>query len=58
MRVPVAHLVGEEGDGMTFAREWFRFERMMIGARCCGAAERLIEEVTSFAEQRMIGGKN
>jgi alkylation response protein AidB-like acyl-CoA dehydrogenase len=57
VRVPLAHLVGEEGDGMTFAREWFRFERMMIGARCCGAAERLIEEMTSFAEQRMIGGK-
>ena len=42
---------------MTFAHEWFRFERMMIGARCCGAADRLIEEVTSFAEQRMIGGE-
>ena len=57
VRVPVSHLIGEEGDGMTFAHEWFRFERMMIAARCCGAADRLIEEVTSFAEQRIIGGE-
>jgi alkylation response protein AidB-like acyl-CoA dehydrogenase len=42
---------------MTFAREWFRFERLMIAARCCGAAERLIEETTMFAEQRRIGDK-
>jgi acyl-CoA dehydrogenase len=56
VRVPASHLVGQEGDGMGFAHEWFRFERMMIAARCCGAADRLIEEVTSFAEQRIIGG--
>jgi alkylation response protein AidB-like acyl-CoA dehydrogenase len=42
---------------MAFAHEWFRFERMMIAARCCGAADRLIEEVTGFAEQRIIGGE-
>ena len=57
VRVPASHLVGREGDGMAFAHEWFRFERMMIAARCCGAADRLIEEVTAFAEQRVIGGK-
>jgi acyl-CoA dehydrogenase len=57
VRVPASHLVGQEGDGMAFAHEWFRFERMMIAARCCGAADRLIEEVTSFAEQRIIGGE-
>jgi alkylation response protein AidB-like acyl-CoA dehydrogenase len=57
VRVPASHLVGEEGGGMAFAHEWFRFERMMIAARCCGAADRLIEEVTGFAEQRIIGGE-
>lgn len=57
VRVPASHLVGNEGDGMAFAHEWFRFERMMIAARCCGAADRLIEEVTGFAEQRIIGGE-
>jgi alkylation response protein AidB-like acyl-CoA dehydrogenase len=57
VRVPARNLVGAEGDGMTFAREWFRFERMMIAARCCGAAERLIDEMTAFAEQRRMGDK-
>jgi len=55
VRVPVSHLIGAEGEGMTFAHEWFRFERMMIAARCLGAAERLIEEATAFAQERVIG---
>ncbi len=55
VRVPASHLVGQEGDGMAFAHEWFRFERLMIAARCCGAAERLIAEASAFAEQRDIG---
>ena len=42
VRVPAANLVGAEGDGMAFAYEWFRFERLMVAARCLGAAERLI----------------
>src|SRR5260370_6780054 len=33
VRVPASHLVGAEGDGMSFAYEWFRFERMMVAAR-------------------------
>src|SRR3984957_17443630 len=41
VRVPAANLVGAEGDGMSFAYEWFRFERLMVAARCLGAAERL-----------------
>jgi acyl-CoA dehydrogenase len=42
VRVPTGQLVGEEGDGMRFAYEWFRYERLMIAARCLGAAERLM----------------
>jgi acyl-CoA dehydrogenase len=57
VRVPAAHLVGSEGGGMTFAHEWFRYERLMIGARCCGAMERLIDEATSFAKERHAYGK-
>ena len=47
--------IGEEGDGMQYTRSWFRHERMMIAARCCGAAARLIEEASDFALQRNIG---
>jgi alkylation response protein AidB-like acyl-CoA dehydrogenase len=54
--VPAANLVGAEGDGMTFAYEWFRFERLMVAARCLGAAERLTAEMTAFAATRRVGG--
>jgi alkylation response protein AidB-like acyl-CoA dehydrogenase len=56
VRVPAANLVGAEGDGMTFAYEWFRFERLMVAARCLGAADRLTAEMTAFATQRQVGG--
>jgi acyl-CoA dehydrogenase len=56
VRVPVENLVGTERDGMSFSHSWFRYERLMIAARCCGAAERLIEEATAFAEQRQAYG--
>src|SRR5580704_5895203 len=55
--VPASHLVGAEGDGMTFAYEWFRFERLMVAARCLGAAERLIAEMTAFARARRVQGR-
>lgn len=58
VRVPVEHRIGAEGDGMTFAHEWFRYERLMIAARCLGAAARLIEEATRFAQQRTSQGKS
>ncbi len=56
VRVPASQLVGAEGDGMSFAREWFRFERLMVAARCLGAAERLVAEMTAFAAERRVGG--
>jgi acyl-CoA dehydrogenase len=57
VRVPAAHLVGAEGDGMSFAYEWFRFERMMVAARCLGGAQRLVEEMTVFAGEREVQGQ-
>jgi alkylation response protein AidB-like acyl-CoA dehydrogenase len=57
VRVPASNLVGEEGDGMTYSYEWFRYERLMIAARCCGAADRLIEEATMFAKERVQFGR-
>jgi alkylation response protein AidB-like acyl-CoA dehydrogenase len=57
VRVPAGSLVGAEGDGMGFAYEWFRFERLMVAARCLGAAERLVAEMTAFAAHRQAGGR-
>ena len=55
--VPEHQRLGEEGDGMRYAHSWFRRERLMIAARCCGASARLIEEATAFASTRMVGGE-
>jgi alkylation response protein AidB-like acyl-CoA dehydrogenase len=57
VRVPAANRVGQAGDGMAFTKSWFRRERLMIAARCCGAAARLIEEARQFAAERMLGGE-
>jgi acyl-CoA dehydrogenase len=55
--VPDSQRLGREGDGMQYTHSWFRRERLMIAARCCGAASRLIEEATAFASTRMVGGE-
>ncbi|MDQ3105656.1 MAG: acyl-CoA dehydrogenase family protein [Actinomycetota bacterium] len=55
VRVPATHRVGAEGEGMVFAQEWFRFERLMVAARCVGAADRLLTEASAFAATRIIG---
>ena len=55
--VPEQNRLGPEGDGMRFSHAWFRRERLMIAARCCGAAARLSEEASAFAATRIVGGE-
>lgn len=55
--IPTSNLIGEEGGGMSYTHSWFRRERLMIAARDCGAAARLIEEATQWAKQREISGE-
>ncbi len=55
--IPGKNLIGKEGDAMDYTYAWFRRERLMIAARCCGAASRLIEEATEFAGQRVVSGE-
>jgi alkylation response protein AidB-like acyl-CoA dehydrogenase len=43
------------GEGGT--RRWISVERLMIAARCCGAAERLIDETTQFVKERTSFGR-
>ncbi|MCB8945351.1 MAG: acyl-CoA/acyl-ACP dehydrogenase [Ardenticatenaceae bacterium] len=56
VRVPDADRFGEVGGGLSLSKEWFLHERVLIAARCCGAAYRLIEEATAFAKQRVQFG--
>lgn len=57
VRVPAANRIGKAGDGMGFTRSWFRRERLMIAARCCGAAGRLVEMGSEFAKKRVVSGQ-
>ncbi len=57
VRVPAANLIGAPGGGMAYTYSWFRRERLMIAARCCGAAERLIDEAAGFAKERIVSGQ-
>lgn len=52
--VPAENQVGSGDAGMTYTRSWFRHERMMIAARSCGAAQRMIEEASAWAKTRHI----
>ena len=57
VRVPNANVLGEIGRGLDLTKEWFRRERLMIAARCCGASARLIDEATAFAKTRVQFGQ-
>lgn len=56
VRITASQRVGAGGDGMAYTHSWFRHERLMIGARSCGAAARLIEDAMAFARERIVGG--
>jgi alkylation response protein AidB-like acyl-CoA dehydrogenase len=53
-RVPEVNRI--QGGGGEGAKKWFTVERLMIAARCCGAAERLIELSSGFATSRQAFG--
>lgn len=56
VKVSVGRRVGSSGDRMAYTKSWFRHERLMIGARSCGAAARLIKDATEFAQGRTVDG--
>jgi acyl-CoA dehydrogenase len=49
-RVPEANRIPATGD--AGAKEWILVERLFIAARCCGAAERLLDLATDWAKER------
>ena len=56
VRVPDANILGAVGNGLSISKEWFLHERVLIAARCVGAAWRLIEEASQFAQERVQFG--
>jgi acyl-CoA dehydrogenase len=52
--VPDANRIPASGD--EGAKEWILVERLFIAARCCGAAERLLDAATDWAKEREAFG--
>ncbi|HEX8063702.1 MAG TPA: acyl-CoA dehydrogenase family protein [Allosphingosinicella sp.] len=55
--VPVAHRLGEEGEGFRIAMRVLDRGRLHIAAVCVGIAERLIADAVGYAAQRRQFGK-
>jgi len=53
-RVPDANRVPTSGD--AGAKEWILVERLFIAARCCGAALRLVDLTSAWAQEREAFG--
>ena len=56
VRVGEDAVLGGIGQGYELTRDWFVEERLMIGARAIGAAERALRVATEWAAGRVQGG--
>jgi butyryl-CoA dehydrogenase len=56
VRVGEDAVLGGIGQGYELTRDWFVEERLMIGARAIGAAERALRTATGWARERVQGG--
>lgn len=49
-------ILGSVGGGVSLTHDWFREERLMIAARCIGAARRSIQEAHAWTQERQAFG--
>ncbi len=55
--VDEGQMLGGRGEANAITRAWFREERLHIGARCLGAAQRLLEEAKRWCAGREAFGR-
>jgi acyl-CoA dehydrogenase len=56
-RVPVANLIGEEGQGFKVIMQNFNSERMGMAASCTAYARVCVEDAIAYAKERKTFGK-
>ena len=56
-RIPGEALIGEEGQGMEYAKRCLSEGRTTLSARCVGSAQKAMELALEYAEQRRTFGK-
>lgn len=49
-QVPAENVLGEEGKAFHLGKKWLPARRIVRGARCVGAAQRILEESTTQAQ--------
>jgi len=57
LRVPVANLVGNEGEGFRYILDGMNAERILIAAECIGDARWFVDKAVSYAKEREVFGK-
>ncbi len=57
VKVPIDHLIGEEGNGLQYTLATLDTGRFSIGAISIGLAQAALEESIAYAKQREIFGK-
>ena len=56
-QVPAENILGEEGKAFSLAKRWLPSRRIIRGARCVGAAQRLLDECTIQAKSWISFGQ-
>ena len=56
-RIPARNLLGREGDGLTHMMRNLEIERLTLAAMSVGIADRCVEIMASFGEERKAFGK-
>jgi acyl-CoA dehydrogenase len=58
VRIPKGNLVGEEGEGFTYAMQTLDVFRATVGSVACGLARRALDEAVKYCKERLdIDGK-
>jgi alkylation response protein AidB-like acyl-CoA dehydrogenase len=57
VRVPVANLLGEEGNGFSYSMAQLPWERLIIAIQGIAALERAVEETVAHTKQRKVFGR-
>ena len=57
MRVPVANLIGTEGQGFRSILDGMNAERILIAAECIGDARFFIDRASAYAREREVFGR-
>ena len=49
-QVPTGNILGQEGNAFHLGKKWLPMRRLVRGARCVGAAQRMLDEATIQAQ--------